>query len=89
MAHVLKKCGCPLCVQSRKIRRQNNALVIGGILAFVLVVAVSLFASRSAECHPPGNCWGFCTVGTTCGTGPGCGCVPRFPDSPTGVCVGG
>lgn len=91
MAHLMgtRRCGCALCKRSRKIRRENNLLVWGCVLGFLLVVGLGVFKARSAECHSPGNCSGGCVLGTGCGTGPGCACVPSLPGSPLGTCVGG
>lgn len=83
-----KRCRCPMCRNELKIRRANNLIVWGSIVAFFLVAGLGIFSARSADCYR-GNCWGSCIVGTACGTGPGCGCVPTMPNSPLGTCVGG
>jgi hypothetical protein len=90
-AHFLgrKKCGCQMCLNELKIRRQNNLIVWGCIAMFLIVVGLGIFSARSAECQRPGHCWGSCLVGNGCGTGPGCACVPQFPNSRIGTCVGG
>lgn len=90
MAHLvgIKKCDCAMCKRSRKIHRENSLLVWGCVLAFLLVSCVAFF-SKGAECKPPNNCFGACIIGTSCGNGPGCGCVPNLPGSPLGTCVGG
>lgn len=75
MAHVDKKCGCALCRRSRKIRRENNLLVWGCVLAFVIVFGVSFFA-RSADCF-----WctpTYCAFDHDCDEQAGCGCcIPQ------------
>jgi hypothetical protein len=81
------KCGCWTCKRDRALRRTWTWVWITVVMG-AIVLALSFFAP-SAECHPPGRCYGGCVLGAGCGTGPGCACVPSLPGSPLGTCVGG
>jgi len=82
------QCGCAYCESDIATRRARVWIyVTAAFIAIFLLFAI--FAAPEAQCQRPGNCYGGCVLGTGCGTGPGCACVPSLPGSPLGTCVGG